>query len=438
KTATLDAGGGYVSYQWLNGPATQTYTVSAAGDYVVEVTDACGRALRDTVQVTVLPVPAPATVTIPFYPGDTVLIGGIAYTQPDTVVQILTTASGCDSVVTSILQLIATEVEVKCPADLTVTLPLNETEMQVFYDPPQFITSCPNPGGYVNYIQGPVSGSLFQKGATTVCFEAVSACGNRDTCCFTITVQQPNQPEQACDVKTPAGCFRFELLGIRFDSLGQRRYRVRLTNTCAAPLLWAAIQLPDGVAAASPEEGATYTAPGGNTYAVRNPNASPFRSIRFKPVSGSLSNGASDIFEYTLPQQSAPAYIHVAAKLTDGSYSAAHQNTFNCPILPYSPGQDADPAAPRDQPNARKTAALAVRPNPTTGQLFVDMQDWQGQPVWLRVLNAQGQLVYENPYIMENAWRGRCSKSCTFRAGAMRDQGCRRGYDLRLFGTPKS
>lgn len=401
KTAVLDAGSGYTSYKWLNGPATQTYTVGAAGSYVVEVSDACGRALRDTVQVTVLPAPPPTTITIPFYPGDTVLIGGIAYTQADTVVQTLSSASGCDSAVTNILQLIVTAVDVKCPTDLTVSLPLNETEMQVFYNPPQATTNCPNPGILINYIQGPVSGSLFQEGTTTVCFEAINACGIRDTCCFKITVQQSNQPETACDDKTPPGCFRFELLNIGFDSLGQRRYRVRIANTCAGPLLWAAVQIPDGVAAASPKEGATYVAPSGNTYTVRNPNFSPFWSIRYKPLSGSLSNGASEIFEYTLPQQSAPAYIRIAAKLAGNAYSEAHLNTFNCPVLPYAPGQDAAPAVPRNHTNAPKTVELAVRPNPTTGQLFVDVQDWQGQPVWLRVLNAQGILVYENRYIVE-------------------------------------
>lgn len=402
ETATLDAGSGYASYQWLNGPAAQTYSVSTAGAYTVEVTDGCGRTLRDTVQINVLPAPPPATVTITFYPGDTVMIDGKAYTQPDTVIQTLVSYLGCDSVVTNILQLVVTAVDVQCPADLTVTLPQSQTEAAVAYDLPVAATDCPDPAIALTRLLGPPSGGLFPAGTTTVCYEAANQCGIRDTCCFTVTAEQPNQPETACDLKTPAGCFRYELLGIRFDSLGQRRYRVRVANTCASSLQWVAIQLPGGVAAVSPKEGATYAAPGGNTYAVRNPNASPFYSIRFKPLSGALNNGASDIFEYTLPQQSAPAYIRVAAKASDGTYSEALLNTFNCPVQPYQPGQDAAPAAPRG--TIPPDAALAVRPNPTTGRLMVDLRPWQEQQVLLRVLNAQGRLVFESRYVAEGDW----------------------------------
>jgi hypothetical protein len=381
--------------KWLNGPATPTYPVSTAGNYIAEVTDACGNQQHDTVQVTVLPK-FEITKTISFYPGDTITIDGKAYTQSGTVVQNFTTPAGCDSVVTNILQLVITEVNITCPNNLTVTLPPNQTATVVDYSLPTVTTNCPDSTIQLTLLQGLPVGGIFPEGTTQVCYQAANQCGIRDTCCFTITAQQPDLP---CDVKAPTGCIRYELLDIQLDALGQRRYRVRMTNTCASPLEFAYIQLPNGVLAVSPKEGATYTAPGSNTYAVRNPNASPFYSVRYKAVTGSLNNGENDVFEYTLPQQSAPAYIHVAAKLADGTTSEAFLNTYNCPVLPY---QGAENRGAGGFPGRGLPGHMSVRPNPTSGALFVDLRQWQGQQVHLRVLNAQGQLVLEGDYAGES------------------------------------
>ncbi|MCC6461213.1 MAG: HYR domain-containing protein [Saprospiraceae bacterium] len=389
QNTLLDAGSGYASYLWQNGPATQTFPVSASGAYVVAVTDDCGRTLRDTVQVTVLPLPAPTIVTLGFYPGDTIVLAGTAYTQPDTVVQTLVSAAGCDSVVTTILTLLSSQINLQCPANLTVSLPASQSTVAVNYDLPSATTTCPDPALAFKRLQGPASGGFFPLGLTTVCYEAANQCGLRDTCCFSVGVEA-SAAETACDVKNPPGCLRYELLGIRLDSIGQRRYRLRVTNTCASPLQYAVVQLPNGVQAVSPKEGALYAAPGGNTYAVRNPNASPFYSIRFKTASGSLNNGKSDIFEYVLPQQSTPDYIHIAGKLADGAYSEAHLNTFNCPVQPYSASRNAAPEQPLPA-----EVPLALRPNPSDGQLFVDLQRWEGMPVSVQVLSAQGQLVVD-------------------------------------------
>lgn len=394
QTVTLDAGSGYASYNWLNGDTTQTLSVSTTGTYIAEVTDACGRVQRDTSQVTVSPK-FEATRTITFYPGDTIVIGGTAYTQPDTVVQNFTTSAGCDSVVTNILQLVITQLEVKCPADLTVTLPPNETTTVVDYPLPTATTNCPDQTIALRLLQGLPVGGSFPQGKTLVCYEAANQCGIRDTCCFTVTAVIPEQP---CDVKTPPGCVRYELLSIQLDALGQRRYRVRMTNTCASPLEFAYLQLPNGVLAVAPAQNTTYTAPGGNAYAVRNPNASPFYSVRYKAVVENLNNGKSDIFEYTLPQQSAPAYIRAASRLADGTYSEAHLNTFFCPVLPHQGAENRS----ADFPGSLLPGHLSVWPNPTDGTLFVNLNGWRGQTIRLQVLNAQGQTVLSQQVWAEN------------------------------------
>ena len=195
--------------------------------------------------------------------------------------------------------------------------------------------------------------------------------------------------DTVCDLKTPPGCLRYELLGIRLDSLGHRRYRVRLTNTCVSPLQYICIQLPKGVTAVLPDDSDTYTS-NGNNYTVRNPNASPFYSIRFKAQTDGPHDGQNAVFEYSLPQQLAPDYIHVYAKLNDGSTSEAHLNTFYCPVQPWSG------AANRNTLETVLTpVSLQVWPNPSKGYLLIDRSASPDQPLWLRVWNTQGQVVYE-------------------------------------------
>ena len=169
---------------------------------------------------------------------------------------------------------------------------------------------------------------------------------------------------------------------------------MRLTNNCASSLAFAWFQLPEGLTAEAPVHGATYTTPGGNTYEVRNPQLGPFRSIRFKRIGGDLKNGASDVFEYTLPKQAQPLFILVSVKLADGTVAEAHLNTFACPALPYvgatPPAEDRHPAA--------LATGVRVYPNPTDGLLLVQLHDTSDETAFIAVLNVQGQFVLEGRY----------------------------------------
>jgi len=137
---------------------------------------------------------------------------------------------------------------------------------------------------------------------------------------------------------------------------------------------------------------------------VRNPNYSPFYSIRFKSTTDSIANGQSDIFEYTLPAQSAPDYIHVTTRLAPQTFYEAHLNTFNCPVGVTPTGNKAahrTPVLSTDRPAPR------LFPNPNAGELYVDLVAWSGEKVQLRVFNAQGQQVQlasvpasESPYAL--------------------------------------
>jgi hypothetical protein len=65
-SVTLDAGSGFAQYLWNNGATTQTISVNLGGDYWTEVTDGNGCSNRDTVSLTMNPLPqVPQTISGP-------------------------------------------------------------------------------------------------------------------------------------------------------------------------------------------------------------------------------------------------------------------------------------------------------------------------------------------------------------------------------------
>ncbi|MFZ4632676.1 MAG: choice-of-anchor L domain-containing protein [Saprospiraceae bacterium] len=347
--------------------------------------------------LTYLPLPE-KTIEIEFCQGDTVFVGGQAYTRPDTIFDILLPAAvGCDTLATYVLKYLTptqpTTLALQCPTNISVSITAGATGAAVSFPDPAADTNCPCPGIALYQTEGLPSGSTFPPGVSEVCFAARDSCGNESTCCFSVTIDEG----KACDVKT-IGCVRYELLSITRDIKGDKTYRIRITNYCADELVHAAIQLPDGVVARRPTNGSYYTAPSGNPYLVRNPNASPQHSIRFKTAGAAgIKNGESDVFQYTLPEQSQPAYIHVVTRIAPSQYFGAHLNTFFCPItyLPNPWDKPADKPAPRATTTEDDNTEVRVYPNPGDGLFYVDIVDWPSETVQARVFNAQGQLVHE-------------------------------------------
>lgn len=268
---------------------------------------------------------------------------------------------------------------ISCPPNITVTAPGGSGAAIVNYPLPTATSDCPCPGIALELTAGLPSGSAFPVGNTLVCFRATDSCAISLTCCFTVEV---SGAETACDVKT-IGCVKYELLTITQNAALEKTYRIRVTNNCPDKLSYTAIQLPNGLKATEPADNSLYTAPGGRQYLVRNPNASPFYSIRFRSTTDSIAGGASDIFQYTLPAQAAPTFIHLTSRLEPQAYYEAHLNTFGCPIG----------ATPQPKPAAGYF--LRVFPNPTGGVLYADLSAWKGREVRLRVLNSHGQEVME-------------------------------------------
>lgn len=229
-------------------------------------------------------------------------------------------------------------------------------------------------------------------------------------CADTVTITPPapcSVPFVACDVKE-IGCVKFELLATTIDSAKRRAYQIQVTNNCTGKLIYTAFQLPNGLEAVKPDDNTTYTTPNGRDYLVRNPNFSPFYSIRFKSMADSISNGQSDIFEYKLPAQAQPTFIHAIVRVYPQTYYEVHLNTFACKLMPVmnimkstgfgkgpkgsNPNIDPNAGDPGTQ-NPQVQQQITVYPNPTTGQLSADLSLWKDQMVQIQLVNGQGQVV---------------------------------------------
>ena len=338
-----------------------------------------------------LPLPALAA-TIAFCKGETVILQGVPYTQPAVITLTLPgVGEACDTIATYTLKYVSdpdAAASVDCPADISIPTQPGTGPVTVNYDLPVTASDCPCPGIELVLTEGLPPGSLFPVTTTKVCYQAKDSCGNTATCCFNVTVRE----EQPCDVKE-IGCMKYELLDItRNASNLNLNYRIRVTNKCADKMIYTAIQLPDGVVAVAPANNSVYTSPDNRDYDVRNPNYSPSYSIRFKSKDDSIANGQSDIFRYTLPPQTNPAYIHVVSRIYPQAFYEAHLNTFNCPIevVNEKMEQRAEPAV-----FAEKSSGLAVFPNPNAGTFFTDLSEWRGGQVYLQVFDGLGRQVWQ-------------------------------------------
>ncbi|MBC7775619.1 MAG: DUF4394 domain-containing protein [Phycisphaerae bacterium] len=196
--------------------------------------------------------------------------------------------------------------------------------------------------------------------------------------------------ETACDSKT-VDCVKYELLTITKNASGDKTYRVRITNNCSDKLVYAAFQLPNGITAVSPSNNGTFTSLGGHVYEVRNPNYSPFYSVRFKDQSvDGIANGQADLFEYSLPITANPNYIHVTTRIGATSREA-YLNVFSCTVGSSASRPDADER--NGDFEQKTTGEFRLFPNPTDGVLFADLSAWEGQQVQLCAFNAQGQML---------------------------------------------
>ena len=357
------------------GTVSDTLTSSSGCDSIITYT------------LTQLPNPTDS-VTIPFCPGSTVTINGVVYDQPGVVLDTVAASSGCDTIVVYNLvsQLPAPSVvSISCPNNINLIADPGTTPLLVDYTMPMASSDCPCPGVSVALTSGLAPGNLFPGGLTEVCYEAEDVCGQTASCCFTVNVREI----QPCDVKVN-GCMKYELLSITADPGQNLTYRIRVTNNCQDKLIYTAIQIPDGMVALEPEHLSVFTSETGRDYDIRNPNYSPFYSIRYKSTTDSISNGESDIFRYTLPAQANVTYININSRLVTQQYFEAHLNTFYCPI-------GITPSGNRDNDyKVEPTRVVSLYPNPATGLINLVFDNYADMPFQWQIMNLQGRLMASN------------------------------------------
>ncbi len=84
---------------------------------------------------------------------------------------------------------------ISCPSNVVLTTALSQCDSSYTYS----VTASDNcPGVTVNQIAGLTSGSAFPAGITTNTFVAIDSAGNSDTCSFTVTVNDNQDPVISC------------------------------------------------------------------------------------------------------------------------------------------------------------------------------------------------------------------------------------------------
>lgn len=307
--------------------------------------------------------PTEITENVSFCAGGSYTIGDSVYTQAGMVVDTLPGMNGaCDTIATYILQLLPQ---------------VNFTDTLQFYPGDTVIIN-----GTAYTTAGIVNDTL--PGSTGIC----------DTFATYVLVSlTPAPDEEPCDEAT-IGCVKYELLGITEDNAGNNTYRIRVTNNCMTNLMYIAFSLPPGVTALEPPNNSIYTAASGREYSVRNPNFSPFYSIRFKSDIPEISNGESDLFEFKLPAFANPLNIHGIVRVQPKIFYETYLNTFNCPEE-SEPKPDKTDWTIFKNPSNPVSGYLTIFPNPTSGVVYADLSDWQGEPVKVQVLDSRGQRVQQ-------------------------------------------
>ena len=333
----------------------------------------CDTLIRYTLEL--LPNPE-ISVAVEFCPGDTVWLQGQPFTQEGVYDLTIPASSGCDTLARySLLFKDLPTVTLDCPADITVEVDATGVIPPVNFDDP-----VPGLSNYViEQLTGLESGEVFPVGTTENCFVATDECNNSASCCFEVEVIQTAEP---CDVKEN-GCVRFELIQIFQHSDFSKTYQVRVINNCNQPMKYVAWQVPSGIQAVQPADNSIFTAMSSRTYEVRNPSFTPFNSVRFKTIGSGIANGEGDIFEYTLPPQADPDYILARVKLGTSTYVDAHLNTFFCPVVPYGDRN-------------RVSDYLRIFPNPSTGSFTVESNLLLDENTRLKIFDLNGRLMVES------------------------------------------
>ncbi|MFT3885996.1 MAG: HYR domain-containing protein [Flavobacteriales bacterium] len=123
--------------------------------------------------------------------------GGVFQLGTTTVTHRVTDAAGNSTACSFTVTVIdAQPPSINCPADITVNAQPGLCGAVVNYTPPIGTDNCT--GAVTVRTSGPVSGSLFSVGTTTITHRVTDAAGNNTACSFTVTVTDAQPPSINC------------------------------------------------------------------------------------------------------------------------------------------------------------------------------------------------------------------------------------------------
>ncbi len=106
------------------------------------------------------------TETMEFCPGESVTINGQTFSQPGTLLDTIPGSSGCDTVVTYILQYMDgsnSTAAIQCPGNIIAVADAGAGNAPVLYSLPTPSSDCPCPGTTLSLTQGLPPGGLFRE-----------------------------------------------------------------------------------------------------------------------------------------------------------------------------------------------------------------------------------------------------------------------------------
>lgn len=83
-----------------------------------------------------------------------------------------------------------------CPADLNLTIPMGDCEIELTYGVPLADDNCPGVSFAVT--DGPLSGSILESGTYNITYTATDAAGNTETCTFQALINEATPPVFIC------------------------------------------------------------------------------------------------------------------------------------------------------------------------------------------------------------------------------------------------
>ena len=189
----------------------------------------------------------------------------------------------------------------------------------------------------------------------------------------------------------------------------RRVFYVTNTGTTALPLQYVSIQVPNGMVAEAPTNNTVWNAPGALLtpvapavpFTVQSPSFSPMYGIRFNaPANYSMAPGETRAFSISTPAltgiNGCPWYTRVTVRVKPKTfYSVLTQQKKSLGGDDDAVVEYAEETETTDRGGNQQLSDLRISPNPAASGTYLDLSQWTGQDLRVRLFDLQGRLAQE-------------------------------------------